>query len=83
MQKAYRRAIAVNTRFPLQRLHRAITTGKLLNEIYYAIKFFTNPVSNKIETTYYDKNRWPTYDFESNPPEKLPYLEVKTSKKVA
>ena len=83
MEKAYKRAITYNPRFVWQRLYRAITTGQLLNEIYYAIKFFINPVSETIETTYYAKNRWPVYDFKSNPPQKLPYLEIKKSKKVA
>ena len=80
MQKAYRRAITFNPRFALQRLYRAIATGELLNEIYYAIKFFTNPVSAKIESNYYGKDRWPVYDFKSNPPQKLPYLELKSDK---
>jgi radical SAM superfamily enzyme YgiQ (UPF0313 family) len=80
MQKAYRRAIIFNPRFALQRLFRAITTGELLNEIYYAIKFFTNPVSDKVESSYYGKDRWPIYDFKSNPPQKLPYLELKSDK---
>ena len=83
MQKAYKRAIIFNPRFAWQRFYRAITTGQLLNEIYHAIKFIINPVSDKIESTYYGKDRWPVYDFESKPPQKLPYLEVETSKKVA
>ncbi|HIB43665.1 MAG TPA: radical SAM protein [Nitrospina sp.] len=83
MKKAYRRAITFNPRFALQRLYRAITAGELLNEIYYAIKFFTNPVSDKVESNYFGKDRWPVYDFKSNPPQKLPYLEVKTYKKTA
>jgi anaerobic magnesium-protoporphyrin IX monomethyl ester cyclase len=84
MKKAYNRAIIFNPRFAWQRFYRAITTGQLLNEIYYAIKFFSNPVSDdRTESIYYGKERWPVYDFESNPPQKLPYLEVKTSKKVA
>ena len=81
MKKAYRRAITFNPRFALQRLYRAITTGQLLNEIYYAFKFLTNPVADKTESTYYGKGRWPVYDFKSNPPTRLPYLEVKTKQK--
>ena len=77
MQKAYRRAIILNPRFVLQRLYRAITTGQLLTEIYYAIKFFVNPVSGKTVSTYYGQERWPVYDFDLNPPKKLPYLETK------
>ena len=77
MQKAYRRAIILNPRFVLQRLYRAITTGQLLTEIYYTIKFFVKPVSNKTASTYYGQERWPVYDFDLNPPKKLPYLETK------
>ena len=84
MKKAYSRAITFNPRFAWQRLYRAITTGQLLSEIYYAIKFFSNPISDdRTESIYFGKERWPVHDFESNPPQKLPYLEVKTSKKVA
>ena len=83
MKKAYRRAITFNPRFALQRLYRAITTGQFLNEVYYAFKFLTNPVADRTESVYYDKERWPIYDFESNPPTQLPYLEVKTKQKVA
>ena len=42
---------------------RTITTGQLLKEMYYAINFSTNPVFNKIKTSYYDKGRWSTYGF--------------------
>ena len=83
MEKAYRRAITLNPRFAWQRLYRAMTTGQLLTEIYYAIKFFTNPIADKTESIYYGKDRWPTYDFEANPPQKLPYLEAKSKQKVA
>ena len=83
MKKAYKRAITFNPRFALQRLYRAITTGQLLSEVYYAFKFFTNPVADKTESIYYDKARWPVYDFKSNPPARLPYLEVKAKQKVA
>ena len=84
MQKAYRRAITFNPRFAFQRLYRAITTGQLLSEIYYAIKFFTNPATDsKVESIYYGKDRWPKHDFESTPPTKLPYPEVKNREKVA
>jgi anaerobic magnesium-protoporphyrin IX monomethyl ester cyclase len=83
MRKAYNRAITFNPRFAWQRFCRAITTGQLLNEVYYAIKFFTSPVSDdRTESIYYDKDRWPVYDFESNPPQKLPYLEAKNREKV-
>ena len=83
MKKAYRRAITLNPRFAWQRFYRAITTGQLLNEIFYAIQFFTNPIADKAESIYFAKDRWPVYDFEKNPPQKLPYLEIKTSQKVA
>ena len=75
------KASIVNPRFAWQRFYRAITTGQLLNEIYYAIQFFTHPVVDRTESIYYGKDRWPVYDFKSNPPQKLPYLEVKASKK--
>ena len=83
MQKAYRRAISLNPRFVWQRLYRAITTGQLLSEIYHAIQFFTNPIAEKTESVYYGKDRWPVHDFEANPLQKLPYLEVKTKQKRA
>ena len=54
---------------------------KLLNEIYYYINFFTNPVPIRLKQSYYDKGQWPTYDFESPLPENLPYLEIKAPKK--
>ena len=41
-----------------------------------------DPVNDKVESVYYDKKRWPVYDFESNPPTRLPYLEVKTKQEV-
>ena len=73
MRKAYNRAITFNPKFAWKRLYRAITTGQLLNEIYYASNFSTNPVSDdRTESIYYGKDRWPVYDFESNPPQKLP-----------
>jgi len=81
MQKAYRRAITLNPRFAWQRFYRAVTTGQLLNEIYYAIKFFTTPIADKTEPIYYAKDRWPVYDFKANLPQKLPYLEVKAKEK--
>jgi len=45
--------------------------------------FFTNPIADMTESVYYGKDRWPTYDFEANPPQKLPYLEAKSKQKVA
>ncbi|MDP6809022.1 MAG: radical SAM protein [Desulfobacterales bacterium] len=83
MQKAYRRAITLNPKFAWQRFYRAITTGQLLTEIYYALKFFTNPIADNTESVYFAKDRWPVHDFEANPPQKLPYLETKTKQKVA
>jgi hypothetical protein len=55
----------------------------LLNEVYYAINFFTNPIADKTESIYFAKNRWPVYAFKANLPQKLPYPEVKTKEKVA
>ncbi len=83
LQKAYRRAITLNPKFAWQRFYRAITTGQLLTEIYYALKFFTKPIADNTESVYFAKDRWPVYDFEANPPQKLPYLETKTKQKVA
>jgi len=58
IKKAYNRAITFNPIFALQRLYKAMAKGQLLNKIYYAIKFFTNPVSdNRTESIYYGKDR--------------------------
>ena len=41
------------------------------------------PIVDTTESAYYAKGRWYTYDFEANPPQKIPNLKVKTKQKMA
>jgi hypothetical protein len=74
MQKAYRRTTTLNTRFTLQILYSAITKGELLNEIYYAIIFFHQPVYNNIKELIPGKVDGLFMNSNQAPPEKIPYL---------
>lgn len=78
---AFKRAILYNPGFVLRRFIRGIKTGEFFWDLFYALKFFLTPTSRSArESLYYAKDRWPTYDFASNPPEQIPYLVARKSK---
>jgi len=72
---AFKRAILFNPSFILRRLIRGIRTGDLFWDIYYGIRFFLAPTSRAtLKSVYFAQDRWPTYDFENNPPKMIPNL---------
>ena len=85
MDIAYKRAILFNPGFVIRRILRGIRTGEFFWDLYYSFKFFSMPTSaQKVESIYYAKDQWPTYDFTANLPKKVAYQVVgKTDKKTA
>jgi len=81
MNKAYRRSILFNPGFILRRFIRGIRTREFFWDAYYVIKFFFMPSVGKItETPYYTRDRWPTWNFQSNPPAPASYQIVRKNK---
>lgn len=75
MDIAFKRAILFNPGFVFRRLIRGLKTGELFRDLFYALKFFVLPVSRSaLDSGYYARDRWPTYDFPNNPPETTPVL---------
>lgn len=74
MKIAYREAVVKNPRFIIRRIIRGIKTGEFLKDIYCFIKwFFAPPFSTQgDQSIYYDKNKWPIYDFKNNELRALP-----------
>lgn len=80
MDLAYKKAILFNPAFAIRRLIRGFRTGEFFWDVYYAMKFFMLPASRStLMSQYYAKDRWPTYDFQANPPGQIPYQVVKKS----
>lgn len=77
-QKAYREAVLKNPKFLIRRIIRGIKTQEFFLDIYYFIKwFFAPPFSTQGDkSVYYDKEKWPIYDFENN---ELRPVPVRTS----
>lgn len=65
---AYRRAVLTNPAFILRRLLRGIRTGEFFWDIYYFFRFIFSPPINASTraSAYYEKDKWPVYDFERN-----------------
>lgn len=80
MDLAFKKAILHNPSFILRRLIRGFRTGDFLWDVFYGVKFFFAPASRPaMESVYYARDRWPTYDFEANPPKRIPNLVAKKS----
>jgi len=84
MDMAFKKAILFNPRFIIRRLIRGIRTGDLIWDIYYGIRFFSAPTSRAaLKSVYYAEDRWPTYNFDENPPVMIPNLVAKKNNKAA
>ena len=78
---AYRRAVLTNPSFWFQRFFRGIKTGELFYDFYYFVKFLILPATSEThEANYYARDRWPVYDFASNPPMDSEYQIVGSGK---
>ena len=67
MKLAYRRAITMNPRFLARRLRRAVRTGELFWDAYYAAKLLLLPSSGPNDGyAYYARDRWPRIDYEAH-----------------
>ena len=81
MTKFFRKCILYNPRFIFRRLIRGIRTGEFFWDAYYALKFYTLPATgNLIKSVYYNKERWPVYDFNKKPPKPASYQIVRKTK---
>ena len=80
MDIAYKKAILYNPAFAWRRLIRGFRTREFFWDVYYAMKFFMLPASRSaLMSQYYAKDRWPQYDFQANPPGKVPYPVARKS----
>lgn len=78
---AYRRAVLPDPSFWFQRFFRGIKTGELFYDFYYFVKFLILPATSEThEANYYARDRWPVYDFASNPPMDSEYQIVGSGK---
>ena len=78
MRKFFHRCILFNPRFIIRRLIRGVRTGEFFWDAYYALKFYFLPATgNLITTVYYNKKRWPVYDFIKRPPKPAKYQIVR------
>lgn len=69
MQKAYRKAVLFNPGFAARRFIRGLRTGEVFLDAWQALKMYLLPASRAaIKSNYYAKERWPHYNFSSNPP---------------
>ena len=77
-QIAYREAVLKNPKFILRRILRGIKTREFFLDFYYFIKwFFAPPFSTEGDKSiYYNKTKWPTYDFENNQLKTIPIRSI-------
>jgi len=81
MKRFYNVCMLFNPGFIFRRFIRGIKTGEFFWDFYYAFKFYLLPATgNKVESTYYAKERWPKYDFKAHPPKPANYQIVRKSK---
>jgi anaerobic magnesium-protoporphyrin IX monomethyl ester cyclase len=78
MRKFFHRCILFNPRFIIRRFIRGVRTGEFFWDVYYALKFYFLPATgNLITTVYYNKKRWPVYNFIKKPPKPAKYQIVR------
>ena len=81
LKKANWICVMFNPSFILRRLIRGFRTGEFFWDIYYALNYFLLPsVGKKLQSNYYARDRWPTWDFYSNPPAPARYQTVGIAK---
>lgn len=81
MTKGYREAVLRNPRFWIQRIIRGMRTGDLFLDAYSFFKFLAlSATSSRYDATYYAQDRWPVWDFVSNPPHAAAYQVVGSTK---
>ncbi|HNI38048.1 MAG TPA: radical SAM protein, partial [Pseudomonadales bacterium] len=80
-QIAYKRAVLFNVKFIWRRLTYGLRTGAIFWDFYYVLKFlFMPPLSTKISSRYYARDRWPQYEFYGQTPSRTDYQVVRKSK---
>ena len=80
-QIAYKRAVLFNPRFIWRRLSYGLRTGSIFWDLFYVLKFLLMPpLSTKVASHYYAKDRWPQYEFRGQMPSRTEYLTVRKSK---
>ncbi len=78
MKKFFNHCILFNPGFIMRRILRGIRTGDFFWDVYYALKFYSLPVTgNERKSNYYAKERWPKYDFRNRPPKPAHYQIVR------
>ena len=81
MKYAYKRAVLYNPRFWLHRFIRGIRTMEIFWDVYYFALFATLPATSKsYAANYFDKERWPEWDFHDHPPRPSHYQKIGTEK---
>ncbi len=71
---AYRRAIVTNPAFLFRRFLHSLRTKELFWDLYYGARLVLLPASHTSEGhDYYAKDRWPQWDFRSEPLHIVPY----------
>ena len=77
MNKAYRQCILFNFSFIFRRILRGLKTGEFFWDLYYGIKFFLMPtIGEEVVSKYYNKKKWPKWDYSSYPPKPSKYQIV-------